>query len=429
MVTSKAMQRLQERCDFFAGLIKSTEENPPLELGNIWLNYYRMVLKKYTRNKQAVERGEPLAAVVFPVAPEIFAAMDIPTFIVAGEPLMGLEDPVIYIDEADRMGMASGICTLLRENVALVAQGYAPLPTVLVSTTHPCDSVNIAYQTIGSLEGWRDIPQFAVDGPYLTDERALDYYTAEIERLISFLEKHTGKKLDLERLRQVIEESNKQIDLWWEYKELRRAVPAPHAPEIQMMPYFVVHFWNPGDPMGTVWMQELVSDAEERVRNKKGFLPNERIRVVWFDFRGTWRFELGFWMEQEWGAIVVDDIWSHCTMPKIDTSSYESMIRGVAERSLDHIPMYRQFRVPAEVYLEDLVRAVKDYKADCVIWPGHMGHKDATALTGLIRDTCREIGVPFLGFWSDLFDARVTTIEAMKAEISQFFTTMGLGAK
>lgn len=116
-------------------------------------------------------------------------------------------------------------------------------------------------------------------------------------------------------------------------------------------------------------------------------------------------------------------------MPKIDTSSYERMIRGVAERSLDHIPMYRQFRVPAEVYLEDLVRAVKDYKADCVIWPGHMGHKDATALTGLIRDTCREIGVPFLGFWSDLFDTRVTTLEDMKAQISQFFVTMGLGGK
>lgn len=424
---TKAMERLQERCDFFGGLVKSTEENPPFELGNIWLGYYQQVLDKFKRNKKCVEEGQPLAAVVFPIAPEIFTAMDIPTYVIAGEPLMGLEDPTGYIDEADRIGLASGICTLLRENVALVEQELVPLPTVLVSTTHPCDSVNIAYQTIGSLEDWRKIPKFAVDGPYLTDERALDYYTDEVKRLVSFLEKHTGHKLDIDRLREILEESNKQIELWWEYKELRRAVPTPHPPEIQMIPYFVVHFWNPGDPRGTTWFRELLTDAEERVQAKKGAIENERIRVVWFDFRGNWRFELGFWMEQEWGAIVVDDIWSHCTMPKIDTSSYDSMIRGVAERSLDHIPMYRQFRVPADVYLEDLVRAVKDYKADCVIWPGHMGHKDATALTGLIRDTCREIGVPFLGFWSDLFDSRVTTIETMKNEISQFFTTLGLG--
>ena len=147
MKMPKAMERLQERCDFFEGMVKSTEENPP-DLGNIWLAYFRMAADKFKRDKKAVEDSEPFAAVVFPVAPEIFAAMDIPTCIIAGEPLMGLEDTTGYIEEADKMGLASGICTLLRENVALVAQGLAPLPTMLVSTTHPCDSVNIAYQTI-----------------------------------------------------------------------------------------------------------------------------------------------------------------------------------------------------------------------------------------------------------------------------------------
>jgi len=426
-MTTKAKERLQERYNFFEQLLKNTEENPPLELGNIWAGYFRMTLDKFKENLRSVEDGKPLAALVFPLAPEIFTAMDIPTYIIAGEPLMGLEDTTQYIDEANRIGLASSICALLRENVVLVEQGLVPLPTVLVSTTHPCDSVNIAYQAIAAHKDWRKIPKFVADGLYLTGERNLSYYADEIKRLVSFLEEHTGHRMDIDRLQEVIEESNKQVKLWQEYSELRRAVPAPHAPEIQMMPYFVVHFWRPGDPRGTAWFRDLVADAEERVRTKKGAIPNERIRVIWYDFRGVWRFELGFWMEQEWGAIVIMDIWSDCTMTPIDTSSYDSMIRGVAERSLYDIPMYRQFRVPAERYLDDLRRVIRDYKADCIIWPGHMGHKDATAMTGLMRDTCREIGVPFLGFWSDLFDPRVTTIETMKAEISQFFTTMGLG--
>ena len=64
---------------------------------------------------------------------------------------------------------------------------------------------------------------------------------------------------------------------------------------------------------------------------------------------------------------------------------------------------------------------------DCVIFPGHMGHKDMAASTALMRETCRELGVPFLYIGMDMCDKRYTSIDEIKDKISQFFNAMGLG--
>jgi hypothetical protein len=56
-----------------------------------------------------------------------------------------------------------------------------------------------------------------------------------------------------------------------------------------------------------------------------------------------------------------------------------------------------------------------------------MGHKDSAASISVMRDTCREIGVPFLHIGLDQFDRRYTPVEEVKNRIAEFFTAMGLG--
>jgi len=62
-----------------------------------------------------------------------------------------------------------------------------------------------------------------------------------------------------------------------------------------------------------------------------------------------------------------------------------------------------------------------------VIWPGHMGHKDGSATMGIMRETCRELGVPFLHIGLDLFDKRYTSTEEVRDRTAEFFMGMGLG--
>jgi len=132
-------------------------------------------------------------------------------------------------------------------------------------------------------------------------------------------------------------------------------------------------------------------------------------------------------LEGEWGANVVIDMFGFCPYTTIDTSSEDSMYEGLAKRALYDTPMIRQARGVAEYFLSDIARLVKDYKIDCVVWPGHMGHKDGAASIGMMRELCRDLGVPFLTLGVDLFDPRYTTVDTIKDQMSQFFTAMGLG--
>ncbi|MCZ7631407.1 MAG: 2-hydroxyacyl-CoA dehydratase family protein [Microthrixaceae bacterium] len=103
------------------------------------------------------------------------------------------------------------------------------------------------------------------------------------------------------------------------------------------------------------------------------------------------------------------------------------MFHDLAKRNLLDAPMIRQARSTAENFSGDIRRVVKDYSIDCVIWPGHMGHKDGAATTGIMRQTCRELGVPYMTIGLDLFDPSYTSVDEVKDKVSEFFLGMGLG--
>jgi hypothetical protein len=119
-------------------------------------------------------------------------------------------------------------------------------------------------------------------------------------------------------------------------------------------------------------------------------------------------------------------MFTNCPYTLVDTSSEDALWRGLAKRNLFDTPMIRQARGTVENFVSDIERSVKDFSIDCVIWPGHMGHKDSAASVSVMREACSEIGVPFLHLGVDQFDRRYTPIDEIKNKISQFFDAMGL---
>ena len=156
----------------------------------------------------------------------------------------------------------------------------------------------------------------------------------------------------------------------------------------------------------------------------------EQIRVLWFDILPIlWQFDLSPWLESEWGVNIVMNMFGYTPYEPIDTTSEDTMFRDLAKRSLEQVPMIRQARGVADNFLADIERIVKEYKIDCVIWPGHMGHKDGNASIGMMREKCREIGVPFLHIGLDLFDKRYTPVDEIKNKLSAFFEACGFKHK
>jgi len=87
-------------------------------------------------------------------------------------------------------------------------------------------------------------------------------------------------------------------------------------------------------------------------------------------------------------------------------------------------PMGKRGRGAFDEYIEDLIYAVDEWKGDCVIIAAHPGCKWITGAHGLIRDACRERGVPLLLYDVDLVDPRITSAEESRTRIEQFLTTV-----
>jgi benzoyl-CoA reductase subunit B len=424
------LDRMVHDLEGFQGLIQELEVNPT-PAAPLMLPLLKSATADYQKIIHTVEQGEPWIGGWYSTGPEILAAMDLPwycigTSLLAG-PSLGLADYLIDdLEECDRLAIPTDSCTLLRLAVHATKAGMVPRPTAIIGATGPCDSFALYHEAVGGLPGWRDIPMLTLDAAYWNDERSLAYGASQLREMVSFVEEHTGKKLDMDRLREIVEETNKQYALWAEYNELRRAVPCPHGSFVGFSAFIVTQASSAlvGSPMATAFLEALVADAEQRVREGTGAVQNEKIRLLWFEVRPVWFLELTQWLEQECRANIVMDMYSYCPYSQVDTSTEESMFRGLAQRYFVEMPMIRQARGLAQNFIDDIRRMIQHYKINCFFYPGHMGHKEAAASQGIMRKVCQEYGVPFLAIGMDVWDPRYTTLDNMKEQMLQFFDTL-----
>jgi benzoyl-CoA reductase/2-hydroxyglutaryl-CoA dehydratase subunit BcrC/BadD/HgdB len=424
------LERYYQEREWFNFLYQMLAQDPS-ETSQLSKEITEITVSRYDEIIRCAEEGKPFIMGYFCAAPEIYEALDLPWYMIMATPFLAASAPYLLedIDAAERMGLGTDWCTACRLTLYYIEAGLTPKPNALVALIHPCDAATMLHQAVYRNKRWRDVPIFAMDPPYFEDQRGIDYYAEELKRMVAFLEEHTGRKLDIDRLREICLESNKQYELWLEYAQLRRAVPCPHGWAVGGPQCFAItQVFQAGRPRGTAWMRKLVDHTERMVKEKKGPVAKERIRYFWFDLLPFgWVFEFLPWLEEEWGAVMVMDMFGYTPYTLIDTRNEDTMLKGIAKRNLYESPMVRQARGIADYFASDITRVVKDYKIDCVIWPGHMGHKDGSASTGIMREVCRDLGVPYIHIGLDLFDKRYTTPEQCKDKISQFFTAMGLG--
>lgn len=417
----KELRRFREERDWYSNAIEETKKLPDEET-KLYLPLLEASFRNYDGAIRATEEGKPLLASYWSICPELYRAMDIDYYCIQAHHFQNTQKHLLThdLEECDKLGLARDNCSLLRLAYYHVKEGVMPTPTMVIHKLEPCDAL-LGFHEAVRLH-WRDIPAYSLDPPYWSDDRTFDYYKGEVKGVVSFLEENTGRKLDLDRLREVVEESNKAYKLWMEYAELRRAVPCPHDWVTGMQVYPMIQIFGAGDPLTTSWIQTMVEDAEKRVKANQAGVDPERFRLLYFEVMGQWIWDLAAWLEQEWNANIVMDMSQNCPYEMIDTSTEDTMLRGLGKRTIDHQTMVRQVRGTADMLLADLRRLVIDYKIDGVIPPTHIGHKDQMASLRLMRAVCRELGVAFLDMGSvDIFDPRFTPMDAVQQRLSQQF--------
>ena len=282
-----------------------------------------------------------------------------------------------YISVAEKLGHSEDVCTYVKCDVGMMKSGNIgptgeplPRPDLLLLSYTGCFTFMKWFEI---LREEYDCPVAMLHVPYQGDGVITDamrtYVVDQLEKIvIPALAKASGKKFDIDRLREYLARSAKAEDDLVKVFEMAKNRPSP------IDAYFGgVYYIGPiftafrGSEEAVLYYRSLREEIEERVRLGKGpitpegELVGERYRIVvegppnWTSFREFWK------MFSDEKAVVV-------------ASSY-TKVGGVYDNGFRHDPKrpleslaeyclgcYTNLNLPSRV--EMLVRYVKEYEAD-----------------------------------------------------------------
>ena len=421
-------ERTQEYVDRLTGILGQMQQ-APAEKRNPLVEALFGLFIDWNKDKIAcVREGRPIACTWYGNAPEILIGMGVANYNPVVDLMMHL-DFTGYADayKCDSYPLDQNVCSLIRYASYACENHLLPKPNIIIAMGEPCDGELMLHQFYRQSEYFGNIPMFQIDPSYGHEKEDFEYVAGELKDMTKFITEHTGQPYDFKKVAAVVEETNKQYELWKQINECMQASPAP-------LPSFAVPeaMWPltqhlpAGDPRCTKVIEMLLGAAKQNVANHVGPVMDEQIRIVWPDLDPIWNGELVDWLAKEWNAVVVmtDQQYSK-PYQKIDTTDEDKMLYGIARRAVFEVPMIRQGRGFVDVLVEDLADMITTYNANAVIAPGHMGHKDKSGNTQFLKKVCRDMGVPLLNLTTSLFDKRYMPMDRVKNDISNFFSTAG----
>lgn len=196
------------------------------------------------------------------------------------------------IPNANAIGYSPDICSYMTADIGAYIKGTTPLskafegiervpkPDVLVYNTNQCRDVKDWF-------AWYsrelNVPLLGIHthrNPTGIDENVINSVARQIEDLVEPLEKISGNKFDLEKLKKVVALSRECSELWKEVLQTASTNPSPLTffdGTIHMGPAVVLR----GTQQAVDYYKILLKELKERVKNKEGAVEDEKFRIYW----------------------------------------------------------------------------------------------------------------------------------------------------
>lgn len=245
--------------------------------------------------------------------------------------------------------------------------------------------------------------------------------TLQILRLIEELEKRFGRRLDYDRLAEVVSLSNKCTRLWGEILDLCRQVPAPLTffdTLIHLAPSITMR----GTSEAVEYYTLLKAEVQDRVANGVAAVPGERFRFYW-EGPPIWpalRPLADLFLNHQ-VAVVGSTYCSIAALPGIDPKNpIDSMARVYSGI----------FHNRSDAWKEDqLVKTFIDYNVDGVIYhEGRTSPSQSNVRYGLEVRLRKRTGLNALVIEGDTHDLRLFSVNPLMQKLRDFIEIQELAA-
>jgi len=388
---------------------------------NLWMFDIQKVYWNEVHNAKAL--GKKLIYMGACVPMELLYAFDCTPMLLDMLPTRLCTTPELaakYIDIAEEH-VAASMCGIDKVDLGTVLSGDIPeKPDAFIYSTVPCDSSRVAYPAIDKHLG---VPSYCMDIPYRKDETGYKYIADQNKEIITFLEDLTGTKLNMDKLKEVMEISDKTMILMKKIADLRKNHPCPLPGALlflnQLIPAMAGH------PEMLKCMEAQYAVAKHIVDHKMGAVKKENFRVLWLQNMLWCNLSALHYMEKTYGAIVVMEAFGYQETDLFNGSTDIDEICYISAKKALALPMIHGSSGPVEDYLHLVDDAMEAYDIDVAMYVGHVGCKHCWAAEKILKDMVQDkYGVPMMSLDVDAVDIRYKNNDEMVAVFKDFFDTL-----
>jgi benzoyl-CoA reductase subunit B len=332
--------------------------------------------------------------------------------------------------KAEQVGYSSDNCAYVKADVGLVLEGgfgpgkALPFPNLIVCNYVGCNVYVKWFEHLADISGGKlfmlDVPFARTDAPSADDIR---YVVRQLEELIQLCESMTGRRFDIDELREVLALSARAQEGYARCKHLTKHHPAPfdsYFDSINMMgPINVLR----GTPEAAAFFDAAVAEFESLVARRLGPLSEERFRTV-IEGPPPYPFYKSFRnLFTKWGAVAVQSTYStvggiwefgfrHDPRRPLESIAEQMLRENLTNRSI--VARYAQIR-----------RYVEDWQADALVIHSIKSCRLFSAGQGDMREHfIKDLGVPTLLVESDLEDPRYYAEAQIRNRVDAFFEAL-----
>ncbi len=341
-----------------------------------------------------------------------------------------------YLDEAEDYGYSPDICGYVKADVATQLDGgkhpmgRIPKPTISV-LTNACNTY------IKWAEIWERIhgtPMFTIDVPgtrqagtqtwkgdsnFESDRR---YVEAQIRELITVCEKVTGRKFDIDKLRQVLKYSNDMSVSWHRILELNKSHPSVFNALTDGTVFLGVANGFRGTEEGSTYFKQLVEEMEYKAKHGIGTLVEEKYRLLFVGVPCYPIFRRFNELFTEWGGTFINSTYLWFASGGSNRGFEYDLDRPIESLAEGFLMSVRDAMDSMFYHNATLEEMIDGYGVDGIIY--HPIKSCRTVSTGLAdgrKHLAEKTGISSLFLESDMMDRRVVSEAQMKNRIDAFF--------
>lgn len=307
------------------------------------------------------------------------------------------------IDKAETLGVADSLCSYHKTFIGAALSGVIEKPKFAITTTMACDgNVN----TFRCLSDFYGIERFVIDIPYEYSEDAKEYVKEQLKEMVEFIEDNLHKKLNENKLKEIIINENKSIDYYNSYLKKLENRYFTNTLTSEMYKIFATH---PG--MGRAdtlkffkLLDEDISKCPEGITGK---------RFLWVHLLPFYSKSIKALLDKnEINQLLISDM-NVDSLQKIDLDD----IYGSIAKKL----ILNKFNGPYSRRAENILKYSEKFNADGVINFCHFGCRQSNGGSMILKDLLDKNNIQSISIDGDGVDRRNGQDGQNKTRLEAFF--------